>query len=136
MMSSALASGSSVMITLDKGTNLAMKIFFGNCEGRTNVEVESSVEMSLNATLEIFRGLHPLKGFIGIVLNDRQVLQLAPSRRGGIRVELLDTSQPVLDACIADKQFAESLIHAAADGLDVFRLAKANDRAWEHTDMR
>ena len=72
---------------------------------------------------------------MGIALDDRFVLQLMTQKQGGVRVELLDTSKPAFDACIADSQFAEGLIRAAAEGRDVFQIARASSHEWVHLDM-
>jgi hypothetical protein len=51
---------------------------------------------------------------MGVILDAQFTVQFAPQKQGGIRVELLDTSRPAFDACVADAAFAESLIQAAA----------------------
>jgi hypothetical protein len=112
-----------------------MNIFHGKSAGRADVPCDSPTQMSLDTALAVFRGLDPKSGFIGIVLDDRFTLQLFTQRQGGVRVELLDTSIPAFDACLADTQFAESLIQAAADGRDIFQIARTRDYEWEHLDM-
>jgi hypothetical protein len=72
---------------------------------------------------------------MGIVLDQRFVLQVTHAEDGRARVELLDTSIPALDACDTEFEFAERLIRAAADGQDVFQVARASDYQWEHLDM-
>ncbi len=61
-------------------------------------------------------------------------IAFAPQEQG-VRVELLDTSRPAFDGCVADNQFAENLIRAAAEGQDVFHIARASVYQWEHTDL-
>jgi len=111
-----------------------MNIFYGSSEGRADVPGDSPTQASLDTTLAVFRGLDLRSGFLGIALDERFVLQFAPQKRGGVRVELLDTSGPAFDACLADPKFAESLIRAAAEGQDVFQIARASGYEWEHTD--
>ena len=112
-----------------------MNIFYGCSKGRADVPGDAPAQASLDTSLEVFRGLDPRSGFMGINLDERFVVQFAPQKRGGVRVELLDTSRPAFDACVADTQFAESLIRAIAEGHDVFQLARASNYEWEHTDM-
>lgn len=85
--------------------------------------------------MAVFRDLDPRSGFMGVVLDDRFVLQLTHKRRGKVGVELLDTSVPALDACDVDFGFAESLIQAAAESRDVFQVARASSCDWKHLDM-
>jgi hypothetical protein len=112
-----------------------MKIFYADSTGLVDVQGDCPVEAPLDAALAVFRGLHPRTGFMGIILDSKFTVQFAPQKRGGIRVELLDTSRPAFDACVADVPFAESLIRAAADGKNVFQIARASTYEWEHTDL-
>lgn len=112
-----------------------MNIFYGSSNGRPDVPGDAPTQASLDTSLQVFRGLDQRSGFMGINLDERFVVQFAPEKRGGIRVELLDTSRPAFDACVADAEFAESLIRAAAEGHDVFQIARASKYEWEHTDM-
>ena len=112
-----------------------MNIFYGSCKGKPDVPANSSIEATLDAALEIFRGLDARSGFLGINLGERFAVQFAPQKQRGVRVELLDTHGPAFDSCVADAQFAESLIRAAAEGQDVFRIARASNYEWEHLDM-
>ncbi len=82
---------------------------------------------------ESLAGFDPL-GDIGVALDDRYHLQLLQERQG-VRVELLDSSIPAFDGCLADSAFAESLLRAAADGQDVFAVARASNYQWEHTSL-
>jgi hypothetical protein len=111
-----------------------MNIFYGDSKGREDVPGDSPFQATLETALEVFRNLDPRSGFIGINLDERFVVQFAP-QRAGVRVELLDTSGPAFDACMADSRFAESLIRAAAEGRDVFQVARASNFEWEHTDL-
>ena len=111
-----------------------MKIFYGDSKGKKDAPGEEPVEVSLEFALDVFRGLDPTGGFMGINLDERYVVQFAPNRNG-TRVELLDTTGPSFDGCEADAAFAEELIRAAFDGRDVFAVARASDRAREHTDL-
>src|SRR5438128_2290139 len=112
-----------------------MNIFYGSSKGRADVPGDSPTQASLDTSLEVFRALDPRGGFMGINLDERFVVQFAPQKRGGIRIELLDTSRPAFDACVADTEFAESLIRAAAEGQDVFQIARASKYEWDLTDM-
>jgi len=112
-----------------------MKIFFGDSTGRNNVPCDSPVPAPLDVSLAIFRDLKPGTGFLGIILNDRFTLQLVSRKIGSVRIELLDTTIPAFDACDSNSTFAESLIQAAADGRDVFALARIGEQEWEHLDM-
>jgi len=112
-----------------------MNIFYGSSTGRADVPGDAPDAATLATALDVFRALDPRSGFMGINLDDRFVVQFAHQKRGGVRVELLDTSRPAIDACIADSEFAESLILAAAAGQDVFQIARASNNEWEHTDM-
>lgn len=112
-----------------------MNIFYGKSSGRADVPCDSPIPASLDAALAAFRGLDPRQGFLGIALNERFVLQLLPKKRERVRIELLDTSIPALDACEAPPEFAETLIRAAAEGRDVFQIARASEYEWEHLDM-
>jgi hypothetical protein len=112
-----------------------MKIFYGNSKGRKDVPGDSPAQAALDTSLDVFRDLDPRSGFMGINLDERFVVQFAPEKRGGIRVELLDTSRPAFDVCVADVEFAKSLIRAATEGHDVFQIARASKYEWEHTDM-
>src|SRR5436190_22948153 len=111
-----------------------MIIFYGHSAGKAAVPAESPVEASLETDLAVFRGLDALRGFLGVILDQRSTLQLL-LRRDGTRVELLDTSRPAFDACVTDAEFAESLLHAVADGRDVFGVAQQRRLVWEHTDL-
>ena len=113
----------------------AMNIFYGKSESRADVPSDAPVSASLDAALAVFRGLDPRSGFMGIVLDERFVLQMSHSKNGRARVELLDTSIPAFDACDTESEFAERLIRAAADGEDVFQIARASDYEWKHLDM-
>ncbi len=53
-----------------------MKLFYGKAKDRADVAGDSPAEASLVSALEIFRVLEPGKGFIGIALTERHVLQL------------------------------------------------------------
>jgi hypothetical protein len=112
-----------------------MNIFYGSSKDRTDIPGDSPIHASLNMALEVFRGLDLQNGFMGINLTERFIVQFALQKRGGVRVELLDTSGPAWDACIADIQFAEDLIQAAANGQDVFQVARASAYEWEHTQL-
>ena len=112
-----------------------MNIFFGKSEGRADVPSDSPIEASLDTALAVFRGLDPRSGFLGLVLDQRFVLQMAHRKHRRVRIELLDTSIPAFDACDTELQFAEGLIQAAAEGHDVFRIARASNYEWEHLDM-
>ena len=114
--------------------NMRMNIFYGDSKGRADVPGDSPSQATLKTALEVFRNLDQRSGFIGINLDERFVVQFAPTR-GEVRVELLDTSGPSYDACMADSAFAESLIRAAAEGQDVFHVARASNHQWEHTDL-
>lgn len=112
-----------------------MNIFYGKSESRADVSGDSPVPASLETALDVFRGLDSRGGFMGIALDERFVLQLAHKKHGRVRVELLDTSIPAFDACDVDFEFAEGLIRAAAEGRDVFQIARASSYAWERLDM-
>ena len=113
-----------------------MRIFFGASSGRADVPCDSPAEASLETALEVFAGLDARKGFLGIILDAQQkyCLQLMPEKTG-VRVELVDSSIPALDACVADAPFVETLIRAAAAGQDVFALARAGHQEWKHTSL-
>ena len=111
-----------------------MKIFYGDSAGRSDISGDYPVEASLDSALSVFRGLDSRSGYMGIILDPQFTVQFAPQKQG-IRVELLDTSRPAFDACVADAAFAESLIRAAAAGHDVFQIARASTYEWEHTDL-
>jgi hypothetical protein len=111
-----------------------MRIFYGSSAGRSDVPAETPVEASLDTALTVFAGLDARRGFLGVAFDERYCLQLLPSRKG-MRVELLDSSIPAFDACLADAAFAESLLRAAADGQDVFAVAKASSYQWERTSL-
>jgi hypothetical protein len=112
-----------------------MNIFYGKSEGRVDVLADSAVPASLETALAVFRGLDSRSGFLGVALDERFVLQLAHKKHGRVRVELLDTSIPAFDAYDVDFEFAESLIQVAAEGRDVFQIARASTYVWEHLDM-
>jgi hypothetical protein len=112
-----------------------MNIFYGSSTGRADVPGGAPEQATLDTALQVFRALDPKGGFMGINLDERFVVQFAAQRRGDIRIELLDTSRPAIDACVADADFAESLIRAAAAEEDVFQIARASKCEWEHTDM-
>jgi len=113
----------------------AMKIFYGSSAGREDVSCNSPIEASLETALDIFRAFDPRKGFIGIPLDERFVLQMSAQKDNKINVELLDTSIPAFDSCDTEVDFAEDLIRAAAEGQDVFRIARASHYEWKHLDM-
>jgi hypothetical protein len=113
-----------------------MNIFYGKSDGRPDVSRDVPVAATLETALAVFRGLDVRKGFLGIILDHRFVIQLVPYKKGGTRVELLDTSIPAFDMTVTSVEFAESLIRAAADGQDVFKIAKASDYQWEHVKLK
>ena len=88
----------------------------------------------LDTALSVLAGLDARRGFLGVVLDDRYHLQLL-RERNGVRVELLDSSIPAFDSCLADLPFAESLLRAAAHAQDVFAVARASSYQWEHTSL-
>lgn len=112
-----------------------LRIFYGKSEGRADVPNQTPVSISLDTALAIFRGLELRRGFMGVILGDRFVLQMMKEKNGKIRVELLDTSVPAFDAGDIECEFAEDLIRAAAEGKDVFQIARASNYEWEHLDM-
>ena len=112
-----------------------MKIYYGSSGTRSDVSGDAPIEASLESTLDAFRELDPDEGFLGVILDPQFTLQFATHGEDAIRVELLDTSLPAFDGCIADRQFAESLIRAAAAGQDVFNIARASRYQWEHTRL-
>ena len=114
---------------------LLMKIFFKHSRGRLNVDSGSPIDESLAITLEIFRALEPKEGFLGVVLDERFILHILADRTGGARIELLDTSIPAFDLSVTEKSFAENLLRAAAEGRDVFALARNSSYKWEQTDL-
>lgn len=115
-----------------------LEVYYGNFRsgvGLLEVHCDAPTQVSLDTALEVFRALDQRSGFMGINLDERFVVQFACEEQGGVRVELLDTSRPAIDACVADAQFVERLIRTAAGGHDVFRIARASEYEWEHTDM-
>ncbi len=112
-----------------------MNIFYGQSESRSDVPCDAPITASLDATLEILRGLDPRSGFIGIKLDEPFVLQLLHRKGGMVRVELLDHSIPAFDACDVEFEFAESLIRAAAEGRDVFQSARTSGYEWERWEF-
>ena len=112
-----------------------MDIFYSDSIGRADVPGDAAAQASLDETLAVFRGLDRRVGFMGINLDERYVVQLAPQGPGRTRVELLDTSGPELIACTADAGFAEELIRAAAEGRDVFQIARSSPHEWEYSDL-
>ena len=111
-----------------------MLIFYGEAQGRPNVPAESPAQESLENALNVFRSLDARRGFMGILLNGPFVLQLLP-RRNGVRIELLDSSQPCIDTCDADSTLAERLIAAASRAEDVFQIARQSVSEWEHLKL-
>ena len=111
-----------------------MKIFYGDSAGKEDVPGEAPMEASLDYALSVFWGMKVPGGFMGLNLDERYVVQFTPEDKG-VRVELLDTAGPSFDACHADGGFAEQLIRAAAEGRDVFAVARASQYSWEHTDL-
>jgi hypothetical protein len=112
-----------------------MKIFYGHSEGRSDVSQEAPVETTLDTALAVLRGLVPARGFMGVDLTPPFCLQLLSCRGNVVRIELLDTSRPALDACDVSADFAERLLHAAFDRRDVFQVARQSEYVWEHLDM-
>jgi hypothetical protein len=112
-----------------------MNIFYGKSEGKADVPCDAPVAASLDSALAVFRSLAPQSGFLGVALDERFVLQMAHRKHGSVRIELLDTSIPAFDACDAEFEFAERLIRAAAEGHDVFQIARASNYDWEHLNM-
>jgi hypothetical protein len=92
------------------------------------------VDQSIEEMLGTFRSLDLRKGFFGIVLDGKRCLQFLPKPKG-VRIELLDSSISAFDSCIADAQFAENLLQAAALGKDCFRIARETDYTWERTKL-
>src|SRR3954447_14910959 len=112
-----------------------MRIFYGESLGWPDVPSKSPIDVSLENALEIFRKLHAARGFMGIQLDERSVLQLLSSKRA-TRIELLDSSVPAIDACYSDCRFAEQLIEAAANDEDVFQIARQRISQWDHLKLR
>jgi hypothetical protein len=111
-----------------------MLVFYSEAQGRPNVPAESPKDESLENVLTIFRSLDTRRGFMGIPLQSPFVLQLLPTKKG-VRIELLDSSRPAVDACDADRDFAEGLLKAASEGLDVCQFARRAVSEWDHTDL-
>ncbi len=112
-----------------------MDIFYSDSVGRADVPGDAPTRASLEEALAVFRGLDRQVGFMGINLDEQYVLQFAPQGSGRTRVELLDTSGPELVGCTAAADFAEGLIRAAAEGGDVFQIARDSAYEWEHSDL-
>jgi hypothetical protein len=112
-----------------------MKIFYGKSAGRADVPADAPIPASLETALAVFRDLEPRGGFMGIELDDRFVLMLKPKKRSACEIELLDTSIPAFDLGTSDLSIAEALIRAAAEGRDVFQIARAEIQDWEHWDL-
>ncbi len=112
-----------------------MKVFFGNAVGWADVAADSPTEASLESALEVFRKLDAGRGFIGIEVTARLLLQLLVNKDGTVRVELLDPTVPALESCTADCAFAESLVCAVGEGRDVLELAHEGDRSWEPMNL-
>src|SRR5687767_3797521 len=108
-----------------------MNIFYGSCNGRADAAGDAPAGVTLDTALEVSRGLDPRSGFMGINLDEWFVVQFAPQKGDGIRVELLATAGPKWDACVVDLEFAESLIRAAAEGRDVFQVARGSTHKFE-----
>jgi len=62
-------------------------------------------------------------------------LPVGATRLAVMRVELLDSSIPAFDACLADSAFAEGLLRTEAEGQDVFAIARVSSYQWEHTSL-
>jgi hypothetical protein len=112
-----------------------MLIFYGEAEGRSNIDSEKPVDEAPSTVLQIFRTLDSRRGFLGIVLEPRFVLQLMPENRGNTHIEVLDCSQPEFDSCIVANDFAEKLIEMAGKGEDVFRYARKTIHDWDRTTL-
>lgn len=112
-----------------------MNIFYSKSEGRANVPCDHPVSVPVDTALAVFRGLDSRGGFMGIELDERFCLQLAHTKHDKVRVELLDASIPAYDACDMEFEFVERLIKLAADGQDVFQIARATNDNWEHWDL-
>ena len=111
-----------------------MRIFYGHSAGRPEVAADFAVEASLETALAVLHSLETSRGFLGVILDDCSTLQLL-SQRKGMRIELLNTSRPAFDSCLAEVGFAEALLRAAAAGRDVFSVARQERSDWEHTDL-
>ena len=111
-----------------------MLIFYSEAQAKPGVPAESPVDVGLEDALNIFHSLDTRHGFMGIPLTGPFVLQLLRNRNG-VRVEVLDSSQPAVDSCEADIAFAERLIEAASKGQDVFQIARQTIAEWEHLDL-
>jgi hypothetical protein len=111
-----------------------MLVFYSEAQGRPNVPAEAPADETLENVLTIFRSLDPRRGFMGIPLQESFVLQLLPTKKG-VRIELLDSSRPAVDTCEADRAFAERLIEAASEGLDVCQIARQAVAEWDHTNL-
>ena len=111
-----------------------MLIFYSEAQGKPDVPAESPADALLEEALNIFHSLDTRRGFMGIPLTGSFVLQLLPNKKG-VRVELLDSSQPAVDPCEADSAFAERLIEAASRGQDVFQIARQTIVEWEHLKL-
>jgi hypothetical protein len=111
-----------------------MRIFYSSSAGRADVPFDNPIEVPLDFALSVLASLDTRKGFLGLVLDDRFTLQLLPNQNGA-RVELLDRSIPAFDSCDADMSFAENLLRVAADGQDVFAVARASSYLWTHTSL-
>ena len=77
-----------------------MLIFYSESRGRPKYRGESPVRESLASTLDIICGLDSHPGFLGIPLSEHFALQLPP-KKIGVRIELLNSSLPAADSCVA-----------------------------------
>jgi ATP-dependent RNA circularization protein (DNA/RNA ligase family) len=112
-----------------------MVIFYGNAEGRPNVAAKFPTDETLENTLTIFRTLNKRSGHLGIILKEPFVLQILKKQTSN-RIELLDSSVPAADFYEeADDFLVEELIIAAADGRDVFQVARQKISVWENLKM-
>jgi hypothetical protein len=112
-----------------------MIVYYKYSGDRPDVDVNRPVELSLESVLRVFRDLNPKRGFVSIILSQRQSLQIVAMTCGRMWIELLDKAERAYDFAVGNHAVAEELIRAAASGEDVFQLARMKLGEWNHGDL-
>lgn len=111
-----------------------MKLFFHGSYRLPDADTDSPVERSLEQALRVFAGINIEGGFLGICLDDRNVLQLR-SEEAVWRTEILDTQTLTIEYCMLTYPLAEEVIRQAYAGRDFRLVATESFIPWKHESL-
>lgn len=98
------------------------------------MDTDTGVERSPQHALGVFVGIHTERGFLGICLDDRHVLQLR-SEEAVYSTEDLDTQAWAVEHCILSRPLAEVVSRQAYRDGGFHRVAADSFIQWQHESV-